>query len=90
MPKLLPRSSSTKSGGDEEEGEEAGVLEANAQTSETGGDSAGETTAESGMDAPGDAQQEEPVPSSSKSDNQTIMRFLGDKEKVSFIFFNTS
>ena len=78
MRKLLPRSSSSKSGGDEEEGEESSGLDGSTQAGETSGETAGEGNA----DGPGDSQQEEPVPSSNK-DNQTIMRFLGDKEKVS-------
>ena len=77
MRKLLPRSSSNKSAGDEEEGEESSALDGGAQAGET----SGETTGESNTDGPGDLQQEEPVSTSNK-DNQTIMRFLGDKEKV--------
>ena len=82
MRKLLPRSSSNKSQGDEEEGEDGVALDADLPTGEATGE-AGENNGEKG----GDAQQEEPVPASSKSDNQTIMRFLGDKEKVSLRFF---
>ena len=78
MRKLLPRSSSTKSTGDEEEGEDSSALDSSQQPGENSGDTAGE----SNTDGPGDSQQEEPVPPSSKSDNQTILRFLGDKEKV--------
>ncbi|KAK7508020.1 hypothetical protein BaRGS_00000985, partial [Batillaria attramentaria] len=85
MRKLLPRSSSNKSTGDEEEGDD--TVESNLQAGETSGEAgveavAGETT----VDGPGDTQQEEPAPPTSKSDNQTIMRFLGDKEKISHMF----
>ncbi|XP_076455501.1 WD repeat and FYVE domain-containing protein 3-like isoform X2 [Babylonia areolata] len=78
MRKLLPRSSSSKSGGDEEEGEDNSALDGVMQGGETAGDN--------NTDGPGDSQQEEPVPSAGKSDNQTIMRFLGDKEKISHMF----
>ncbi|KAL8607353.1 hypothetical protein ACOMHN_039503 [Nucella lapillus] len=82
MRKLLPRSSSNKSGGDEEEGEESSALDGVMPSGEPGGDTAGDNN----TDGPGDFQQEEPVPSAGKSDNQTIMRFLGDKEKISHMF----
>jgi hypothetical protein len=84
MRKLLPRSSSSKSQGDEEEGEEkedkeeASALDLEPQRSDGSGEPGGEGTAEKG----GDTQPEEPVPSTTKSDNQTIMRFLGEREKV--------
>ena len=77
MRKLLPRSTSNKSAGDEEEAEDSSALDSGTQAGETGAETAGE----SNTDGQGDAQQEEPVSSSNK-DNQTIMRFLGDKEKV--------
>ena len=77
MRKLLPRSTSSKSTGDEEEAEDSSALDSGTQAGETSGETAGEGN----TDGQGDAQQEEPVSSSNK-DNQTIMRFLGDKEKV--------
>lgn len=82
MRKLLPRSASTKSGVDEEENDEAGALDVNSHAGETGGETGGDTIVEGNTDGPGDLQQEEPTPSTAKSDNQTIMRFLGDREKV--------
>ena len=77
MRKLLPRSTSSKSTGDEEEAEDSSALDSGTQAGETSGETAGEGN----TDGQGDAQQEEPVSSSNK-DNQTIMRFLGNKEKV--------
>ncbi|XP_070185825.1 WD repeat and FYVE domain-containing protein 3-like isoform X2 [Littorina saxatilis] len=83
MRKLLPRSTSNKSAGDEEEGEDSSMLDGGAQSGEgSGAEAAGEGNSEN----PGDMQQEEPAPPSSKSDNQTIMRILGDKEKISHMF----
>ena len=73
MKKLLPRSTGAKT--DDDDGEEVGPLDVELERSESATDGAGQDASQEGT---GD----QPNNTSTKSDNQTILHLLGEKEQV--------
>ncbi|KAI8741991.1 WD repeat and FYVE domain-containing protein 3 isoform X1 [Biomphalaria glabrata] len=88
LKKLLPRASSSKSSGDDDDNDDSNL---ELQPGEVDKSDSTMERSESLMDKPDGDSQNDPtldVPSSpsTKTDNQTILHFIGEKEKISHMF----
>lgn len=82
---MLPRSISSKSTGEEEDNDDIGNLESQNAELERSENVMERSEGEGQADSQGDSSADNPPSPTTKADNQTILHFIGEKERVRHI-----